>query len=249
MAEPRLFVSLKEWPTCLRLRGSQHHYLAHVLRLSPGAPVVILDGQGSQAAARVQQVRFDETELSIEKPTPVVQHTPRIVLLCALLKGEKPDFVVQKATELGSSEIQFFCCERSVPKLADGRGEKKQQRWTSIATHAAQQCGRGDVPTIHDVRPLVSALAVAQGQRLLFFEGLAPHLAQHFQRQGVPCTATVLVGPEGGLAPTELLQAEQAGFCKVSLGPLILRAETAVVAALATVGFAQQSRGTDDQTL
>ncbi len=241
----RLFVSPDKLKEKVVLTGADHHYLTCVLRLKPGAEVTLLDGQGRKAAAKVQAVRASDVELCADPPTDVTLVQPRLVLLVGLLKGDKHDFVLQKATELGVSRIIPVKCERSVPQISDERAEPKRRRWQEILKGAAQQCRRADVPEVSMVMPLALALREAEGQKLVFFEGSAPPIGQVLTSPGERPVVSILIGPEGGLAASEVSEAEAAGFARVSLGPLILRAETAVVAALAVVGYVL-SQGADD---
>ncbi len=237
----RLFIPREKLGPHVVLDGAEHHYLVHVLRLRPGALVTLLDGQGLTAESQVAQVGEQTIELAVSQISPVESLRARLVLLQGLLKGDKQDFVIQKATELGVSRIVPVACERSVPQLAKERAEQKRRRWIEIARHAAQQCRRADVPEISLPMSFAEALADAQGQKLLLFEGSAPPLGQvllPISADGAGGLAvSMLIGPEGGLAPGEVAAAQAAGFAAVSLGPLILRAETAVVATLAVVGY------------
>lgn len=226
------------------LRGAEHHYLSCVLRLRPGAEVTLLDGQGRQALGRVEAMHAHEMTLTVQPPTLATMVQPRLVLLAALLKGDKQDFVIQKATELGVRKIVPVQCDRSVPQLLGERSEPKRRRWQEIAKAAAQQCRRADVPEIAAVQTLDEALQSGEGQKLLFYEGSAPPLAQVLD-PAAPQVVSLLIGPEGGLTDAEVALAQAAAFSPVSLGPLVLRAETAVVAALAVVGYVL-SQGADD---
>jgi 16S rRNA (uracil1498-N3)-methyltransferase len=170
--------------------------------------------------------------------------------LCGLLKGEKQDFVVQKATELGAARIVPVACRRSVPQLDSDQGEKRQKRWQRIALAAAQQCRRLDVPEV--TAPTAWSAAIGRPGathapiRLLLYEGMAPPLGAVLRRAlagddeggGREQVVEILIGPEGGFAADEVSAAIDAGFLPASLGPLTLRAETAVVAALAVVQYA-----------
>ncbi len=239
----RLFISPHKLGSHVVLDGADHHYLVHVLRLRTGAKVTLLDGQGQAAEAEVTEITADRVELAASSIEPVTQEWPRLVLLCGLLKGDKQDFVMQKATELGVARIVPVACERSVPQLQGERAEHKRRRWIDIVRHAAQQCRRADVPEVALPQSLSEALADAEGQKLLLYEGSAPPLGQQLSSVESGDPVTMLIGPEGGLHPDEVAAAEAAGFAKVSLGPLVLRAETAVVAALAVIGYHLHSQG------
>lgn len=262
---PRLFIAPERFapPQPVVLSGSEHHYLTRVLRLRPGDPVALLDGRGRLGAARVQKVDGERLELAWEPSTPETTAgatadatadaagEAHVVLLCGLLKGDKPDFVIQKATELGAHAILQVACQRSVPQLGQERAERRQQRWLRIAQGAAQQCRRADVPRIGGPLTLAAALADCRAAAgpddlaLLLYEGSAPPL--HVVLAGAPPSAAaapptrrtvhLLIGPEGGLTDEEIAAATAAGFIPTSLGPRILRAETAVVAALSVLQY------------
>lgn len=234
----RLFVPQERLGPLVVLDGAEHHYLVHVLRLRPGALVTLLDGNGRQADARVTEVAEHVITLSASPAVDTQPEKTRLRLLCGLLKGDKQDFVIQKATELGVHHIVPVKCQYSVVQVSDDKAEAKRRRWLEIARHAAQQCRRPDVPTVSVPLPLSDALAQADGQKLLLFEGSAPPLGQVLgplsDAEGAR-TVSMLIGPEGGLHKDEVALAASCGFSVVSLGPLVLRAETAVVATLAVV--------------
>ncbi|HRI54671.1 MAG TPA: RsmE family RNA methyltransferase, partial [Pseudomonadota bacterium] len=147
----RLFIAPERFapPAAVVLGGAEHHYLVRVLRLRVGDAVVLLDGGGRLGAARVARVDAERVELAWESATTAQHSGPQVILLGGLLKGDKQDFVIQKATELGVSEVVPVVCQRSVPQLGEERAEKRQQRWARIALAAAQQCRRPDVPRVH----------------------------------------------------------------------------------------------------
>lgn len=242
---PRLFVDparlASEGPVFLS--GAEHHYLTRVLRLRVGDAVVLLDGQGRLCEATVCRIDASQAELQCQAALHAPPVPTQLTLYCGLLKGDKQDFVTQKATELGVHRLVPVACQRSVPQLHEDRAERRQQRWTKIAQAAAQQSRRADIPEVTGPLSFAAALAdsaqVSSALRLLLFEGSAPplHSVIHQQSQAV-AQLHLLIGPEGGFAPAELAAATEAGFVPVSLGPRILRAETAVVASLAVVQYA-----------
>ena len=248
---PRLFVDparlASEGPVFLS--GAEHHYLTRVLRLRVGDAVVLLDGQGRLCEATVCRIDASQAELQCQAALHAPPVPTQLTLYCGLLKGDKQDFVTQKATELGVHRLVPVACQRSVPQLHEDRAERRQQRWTKIAQAAAQQSRRADIPEVTGPLSFAAALAdsaqVSSVLRLLLFEGSAPplHTVIHQPLQALaPPQALaqlhLLIGPEGGFAPAELAAATDAGFVPVSLGPRILRAETAVVASLAVVQYA-----------
>lgn len=242
---PRLFVDparlASEGPVFLS--GAEHHYLTRVLRLRVGDAVVLLDGQGRWCEATVCRIDASQAELQCQAALHAPPVPTQLTLYCGLLKGDKQDFVTQKATELGVHRLVPVACQRSVPQLHEDRAERRQQRWTKIAQAAAQQSRRADIPEVTGPLSFAAALAdsaqVSSVLRLLLFEGSAPplHTVIHQQSQAL-AQLHLLIGPEGGFAPAELAAATEAGFVPVSLGPRILRAETAVVASLAVVQYA-----------
>jgi 16S rRNA (uracil1498-N3)-methyltransferase len=226
-----------------RVDGDDFRYLARVLRLAHGDELVLFDGAGREARARVEHVDgiTGFMTLEVEAPAPVdarAQGATSITLLCALLKGEKMDLVVQKACELGAARLVPVTAARSVVKLDAARGASRSERWRKIAREAARQCGRADVLEVAEVSSLEAALAAApEGARFVLHEGArtSPLSA------ALPATAThvtAAVGPEGGFTDAEVAAARALGFQPVGLGPRVLRAETAALAVLAVLGWA-----------
>ncbi len=206
-----------------------------VLRLKAGAPLLLFDGRGGeyraellrggkQAAVRVLQHH------AIERESPL-----DITLVQGIAKGEKMDYLVQKAVELGVTRIVPLASERGVVKLKDAaRAEKKRQHWQSVAISACEQCGRNRLPAIEPVTALPAYLASQPaGLRLLLDPDAGEHLTA--RQAAAPHTLVALVGPEGGLSDNEMEFARRAGFGAVRIGPRVLRTETAGLALLAAV--------------
>jgi len=223
------------------ITGDAHRYLCRVLRLSPGDAVLLFDGRGNEVEAVLGPSGSKSTTLLLgtrRKTLPAAG--PRVTLIQALLRGERMDFLVQKSTELGVSRIWPALTRRTV---AQGPGESRQPRWSTIAQEAARQCGRADVPEVAKPRPLaeiLDSLAKARpkspGLALLLWEA-GPELPLHRAFGGHESErqleVTLLVGPEGGFAPEEVALARVEGFRTVGLGPRILRSETAGIVAVA----------------
>lgn len=212
-----------------RLTTEARHYLADVLRLGPGAPVEVFDGAGGRYAGRLED-GLDTVALGPREDARAA--TPEIALLFALSKGEKVDLVVQKATELGVARLVPFAAARSVVRLEGAKGEERARRWRKIAEEAARQCGRADVPAVAAPGPLDAALAAlpAGTATFVFQPGGAP--LSHAEEGDARGFAAV-VGPEGGLSEDELEACLRAGAIPTSLGPRVLRAETAAMVAVA----------------
>jgi 16S rRNA (uracil1498-N3)-methyltransferase len=174
----------------------------------------------------------------------------RITLALGMPANERMDTLVEKATELGVHAIQPLECERSVLRLSGERAQRKREHWQAVAVAASEQCGRARVPQIEPVRSLMQwlqglhgleapeAAGVAPGRWLLSFGAQALPPGAWLQKMKTPPTALqVLSGPEGGLSPSEQEAARAVGFCAVTLGPRVLRADTAPLALLAWWGL------------
>lgn len=218
--------------------GAARH--VQVLRLQPGAEITLFNGEGGQFAARVLRMGRSEVEVEIGLHEPVEREVARALhLAIGMPANERMDWLVEKATELGVASIWPLLAERTVVRLSGERADKKQAHWQGIAIAACEQCGRNRVPMVHAPQPLSSWLAhwpthaPTLGQPLLLSlkKGVQP-LRVHAMHDG---PVLFLSGPEGGLSPGEEEAALRQGFTPCTLGPRILRAETAALAALATL--------------
>lgn len=203
------------------------HHLEDVLRLEPGASVEVFDGAGSAWDA---VLAGGELRLGERRPAPPPGAT--VWLAFALPRGEKGEWIVQKATELGASRLVPWQAERSVVRLDPARAADRARRWGRIAAEAARQCGRSDVPEVAVPGTLADALAAPEGfVRVAFHAGAGAPLAG-VVRPGAAGWLAV-VGPEGGLTDREVDACRARGCALASLGPRVLRAETAAVTAAA----------------
>ncbi|HWI80481.1 16S rRNA (uracil(1498)-N(3))-methyltransferase [Ramlibacter sp.] len=216
--------------------GAARH--VQVLRLQPGAPITLFDGNGGEWRATVQQMGRSEVAVRVDAHVDVEREAGTAVhLAVGIPANERMDWLVEKATELGAASIQPLVAQRSVVRLSGERAQRKQAHWQAIAIAACEQCGRNRVPPIHApleladwLQRLAQEAAAAPGHRwLLSLESGA----QQAPAADEADTLTLLSGPEGGLAPAEEAAARAAGFLPRSLGPRVLRAETAPLAALA----------------
>jgi 16S rRNA (uracil1498-N3)-methyltransferase len=203
----------------------QAHYLANVMRRHAGDPVLVFNARDGEFSARIEEVRRDHVSLLTERRTRVPAAEPDLWLVFALLKRDATDLVVEKATELGVAELHPVITERGNTQRMNAA------RLTAIATEAAEQCERLTVPVLHPPRRLAAVLADWPAGRRLF-AAIERSDSARLRPAGGP--RALLVGPEGGLAPAELdaLRAHCL-VTPVSLGPRILRAETACIAGLA----------------
>lgn len=227
---PSLFVpDLKETASTVRLSIEQSRHLNRVLRLAPGDKVHLLDGKGRRWEARIEPGGPGVT-VRVGLETPVLSESPlRIMLIQGLPKGDRMDLIVEKATELGVWAIHPVVTERSQVR-ATGRTD----RWRRIAESAASQSGRAFIPEIFEPEPLEVCLASKHQAGIVFWE---EEEASEGQPDLPGQEISVLVGPEGGLTAREVDAACQSGFIRASLGPRILRTETAAIVATGLVQF------------
>lgn len=216
------------------LTGENGRHAARSLRMKAGEELTLCDGQGHDAFCTVVQAEGDTVQVHVVRVEASVSE-PRVrVTLCqGVPKSDKMDWIVQKAVELGVWRVVPTMTARCISRPDAKSASKKVQRWQKIAREAAQQSGRGIIPQVADFTSLKQAVAAASGRRVLFYEGGGERIsvAVHAQDSEV----TVFIGPEGGFAPEEVELVQQAGGCAATLGPRILRTETAPVAALAAI--------------
>ena len=210
-------------------------HLTRVLRLDAGAPVTLFDGTGGEYAATLQRDGKQIWARVGEFAAAERESSLDITLLQGIARGERMDLIVQKSTELGVNRIVPVFAERSVVKADAKQRERKREHWQAVAIAACEQCGRNRVPVVHAVQPLAAWLAAQQtaGLVLSLRPGTLPLAAVQ-----PSVSTTLLSGPEGGLAPAEEDAALQRGWQPVQLGPRVLRAETAPLAALAVLTLA-----------
>lgn len=206
------------------------HYMTRVLRLATGAQIQLFDGSGQEWLAQIASIGKKEVTVELLEPLPGLPASQlRVHLGQALSRGERMDWAIQKATELGASEITPLLTSHCEVRLNAERAAKRLEHWQQIAISACEQCGRSELPLIHPVTPLADWLAGLQQDLKLL---LHPQ-AQPFASYQPPGSLALLIGPEGGLSQDDLDCATKHGFNGVSLGPRVLRTETAPVAALA----------------
>jgi 16S rRNA (uracil1498-N3)-methyltransferase len=244
---PRVFVETPiAAPGVLELPGGAARHV-QVLRLQPGAALTLFDGRGGEWAARIVSMGRREVHVQTLHHDPIERELPHAVTVAlAMPAGDRMDFVVEKATELGAAAIQPLVSARSVLRLSGARAAKRVAHWQAIAVAACEQCGRNRVPALHEVRELADWLgglpvSTRGDHRVLL--GWNDAIAWPADPPGAaPGSTLVLSGPEGGLQPDEESAARARGFVTVSLGPRVLRADTAPLAALAILGAMQLDR-------
>ena len=251
----RFFADLALLPgTSVSLPDSTARHV-QVLRLQPGDHITLFNGQGystdgnpsgceGEFDATVTRIGRSDVDVTIGGFTATHREATRqIHLAVGMPANERMDWLVEKATELGAASIQPLMSERSVLRLKSERAEKKLMHWRGIVIAACEQCGRNRLPVMHEVRTLadwlkslgVSELAGARQERMLLSlqTGARPLSAALALEQSL----TFLSGPEGGLSPAEEAAAMACGFAPVTLGPRVLRAETAPLVCLSLLGL------------
>ncbi|HWP95101.1 MAG TPA: 16S rRNA (uracil(1498)-N(3))-methyltransferase [Gammaproteobacteria bacterium] len=210
-------------------------HVTRVLRLRPGDALVLFDGRGGEYAARLTAIGRDGvTAAVLEHHAREVESPLAVTLLMGLARGERMDFALQKATELGVARIVPVVCARSVVHFDAARAAKRLEHWGGVVVAACEQCGRNRVPAVEPVITFEQALSRPRAPRALVLD---PAEGEALRGLARPAEAVVelLIGPEGGLNAAEREAARAAGFTPVRLGPRVLRTETAAAAALAAL--------------
>jgi 16S rRNA (uracil1498-N3)-methyltransferase len=242
MAVPRFYIapdSAKLAPGArVELPEASAHHAIRVLRLAAGDAATVFDGQGGEYAG-VISVAGRKVDIKLGGFDPVERESPfAAALFQGISAGDRMDFTVQKAVELGASAIYPVVAERSVVKLAGERADKRVLHWQQIAIAACEQCGRNRVPKIAAIESLTQSLAAcmadneSKSMRLL----LSPRADRPLRDLPRPAGGVqLLIGPEGGFSEGEELAARAVGFVAINLGRRVLRTETAALGALAAM--------------
>jgi 16S rRNA (uracil1498-N3)-methyltransferase len=210
-------------------------HVARVLRLRSGAPLVLFDGSGSDYSGEIVAVEGDRVRVRVDARSAGLGESPlAITLVQAVSRGERMDWTLQKATELGVRRIQPVLSARSVVRLDEQQAAKKLRHWRAIVAGACEQCGRSVLPELRAPLDLPRFLAESprEGQRIVLSPTGPASLAGF---ASMAARVELLIGPEGGLEDVELEAAMRAGFAPVRLGPRVLRTETAGIVALAVL--------------
>lgn len=235
MPSPRFYLDQTLAPGArFSLPPGPARHAARALRLAAGDVITLFDGRGGEYAARIERIQRDEVAVSVGAFTDVERESClHIVLAQGISSGERMDYTLQKAVELGVAAIQPIAAKRSVVKLAGERSERRVAHWQAVVAAACEQCGRNRVPPVAAPLSLADWLATPRAGRLLF---LSPSAATRLADLPAPtATDSLVAGPEGGFEGDELAALEAVGAISIRLGPRVLRTETAALAALAAM--------------
>ena len=232
----RLYAALPLAPGAIvELPQAAAHHAARVLRLKVGDELTLFTGEGGEFAARIERIAARVVTVRVGDWLDVDRDSPLVVTLVqGLATGDRMDYVIQKAVELGVAAVRPVTAMRSVARLDASRAEKRLLHWRQIAISACEQCGRNRIPEVFPLLDLDNWLEQTSSVSLRLLlapdaKGTLPGMARP------PGGIELLVGPEGGLAPEEVTAALRTGFTAVRLGPRTLRTETAALAALAAL--------------
>ncbi|MBU2884424.1 16S rRNA (uracil(1498)-N(3))-methyltransferase [Gilvimarinus agarilyticus] len=237
MRIPRIYTEQPLTPdTTLELGGDTAHYISRVLRMSEGRELELFNGQGGAYRGTLGQVGKKCVTIALGEFLPGDRESPLgIELAIGLSRGERFDTVLQKATELGVKRIVPLLTERTEVKLKGDRLAKKWQHWRQITISACEQCQRNHPPELAELTTLTDYLPLAAGDH--------KYVLHHRDNQSLavgdspPSSAALLVGPEGGLSDIEITAAQGAGFTALTLGPRVLRTETAPLSAISILQY------------
>jgi len=227
----------------LKIEGEEVRHIRKVLRLKAGDKIIVFNGLGKEYEGTILEEKPTSVLVNVQNIFFPQKDSPlEVTLAQSLLKGEKMDFLIQKATELGVKEIIPFFSSRSVPLLERSRRLQRHRRWERIAAEASKQCGRGVVPKIESLKDYSEMLQIASpdGLRLILWEREGIKLKEVLETSEKNARVFFVVGPEGGFSQKEVDQAEKSGFIPVMLGRRVLRAETA---SLCLLSILQYQRG------
>lgn len=245
----RFYIPAADWNAdALVLRDAEAHHCTEVMRAKPGDKIVVFNGDGVEASAEIIEASRKEVTLKTLQVNKSAPLTARIVLGQAIPKGKNMDLIIQKATELGCAEIVPFLSERTVVRLDPDDAAKKQEKWQRIAIEACKQCGQNWLPKVATPLALdtyfdsntgkdiaLKLIASLQPDTSSLKEILAEHAEMNPDKPAK--SALILIGPEGDFTPAEIHLARNGGCLPMTLGPIVLRTETAALYSLSVLAY------------
>lgn len=237
MRVSRLYLDAELQPQArLPLTKEQAHYALTVLRLKNGAQIEAFDGRGNLAFGHLEHTSRRSADFIIDKVIQDSKESPiNTVLVQGISRGDRMDYSIQKAVELGVTAIQPIFTERCEVKLPGEKLEKRRQQWQSIVINACEQNGRNTVPTILPIVSFQDWLKTQESNYCLVLDPYAKDGLARLTQPSIDTPIHLLIGPEGGLTDSEVSQATQAGATAIRLGPRVLRTETAGPTVLAVL--------------
>ncbi len=242
----RFYIAPEDWnPDALTLTGSEAHHARDVLRMEHGAKLVVFNGQGREVTAEIVDLARDEIRLRKLHAARTPPLKCRITLGQAIPKGKNMDLIVQKAVEIGAAEIAPILSDRTVVRLDEESAASKQSKWQTVAIEAAKQCGQNWLPQVQTPQTLaqffqdhrrfdLQLIGSLQSDAVHLKKILAQFSTEHGDR---PNNVLMLVGPEGDFTPAELSLARSQGCRPITLGPIVLRVETASIYCLSILSY------------
>jgi 16S rRNA (uracil1498-N3)-methyltransferase len=272
----RFYIAPEDWnPDSLVLGGAEAHHARDVLRLQPGGRVVVFNGRGHEITAEIAKVNRKEIQLRKMHEARVPPLPCHITLAQAIPKGKNMDLIVQKAVEIGAAEIAPLISERTIVHLEARETAQKQAKWQQVAIEAAKQCGQNWLPTVQTPKTLkeffagdvvtagvptaepssrrltqtplqLRLIGSLQSDAVHLKTVLADYEREHHAR---PASVLMCIGPEGDFTPAELNLARSNGCRPITLGPIILRVETAAIYCLSVLSYELLAAPRETQTL
>src|SRR5256885_9132945 len=242
----RFYLAPENWnPDALALTGAEAHHCRTVLRRESGEKVVISDGRGRELTAEITSAASSDIRLRKLHEARTAPLRCQITLGQAIPKGKNMDLIVQKAVEIGAAEIAPIISDRTVVRLDEESAVSKQAKWETVAIEAAKQSGQNWLPPVHVPQTMsqffqhprrfdLQLIGSLQSDAVHLKKILAEYLAEHGDR---PTSVLMLVGPEGDFTPAELSLARSHGCRPITLGPIVLRVETASIYCLSVLSY------------
>jgi 16S rRNA (uracil1498-N3)-methyltransferase len=244
MSAHRFFLPAEDWSDGpLTLSGEEARHCSNVLRCTVGERVAVFDGHGREAGGSIASVSNSEVVIDVQTRDTTPRSPVEVSLCQAVPKGKNMDLIVQKATELGASRIVPLLSDRTVVRLDGGEIEKKRSKWQRVALEACKQCGQNWLPEVTAPVSVMDFLRTSSGavdslQLIAAIDDRAVSLKEILADDGAvasPAATSIMIGPEGDFTPAELDAAINAGFRPMSLGPIVLRSETAAIYSLSVL--------------